>query len=102
MRRYFILVAAVLTFVSVEAGAQERDNTGVLGVWRGKEGDLPAVTLTVTDEGGPLAGAILFYLIRRDPGKEPTSSPGIPEPMLNLRMDGKSLNFEVSHRHAHP
>jgi hypothetical protein len=29
---------------------------------------LPALTMTISDEGGELTGAILFYLIRRDDG----------------------------------
>jgi hypothetical protein len=44
---------------------------------------------------------MLFYLIRRDEGKLPTSSPGIPEPLFNPQFDGKSLTFQLSHRHAH-
>jgi hypothetical protein len=65
---------------------------------------LPAVTLNITDEGGGLSGAVLFYLIKRSSTmSEPTTStPGIPEPLFNLRLDGESLVFEVSHRRAHP
>ncbi len=64
--------------------------------------DLPALVMTLSDEGGDLAGAILFYLIRRDEGKPPSANPGIPEPLLNLKFDGKTLDFRVSHRRAHP
>jgi hypothetical protein len=65
---------------------------------------LPAVTLNITDEGGGLSGAVLFYLIKRSSTmSEPTTStPGIPEPLFNPRVDGQSLVFEVSHRRAHP
>lgn len=74
----------------------------VVGVWRAEADGLPFVTLTITNEGGSLAGAVLFYLHRRDPGQPMTSSPGIPEPLINPKFDGQTLTFEVSHKHAHP
>jgi hypothetical protein len=72
------------------------------GVWRCQMEGLPAVTLTVTDEGGSLTGAVLFYLHRREPGQPVTATPGVPEPLFNPRFDGKTLTFQVSHRRAHP
>ena len=74
----------------------------VVGVWRAQMEGLPAMTLTVTDEGGSLTGAVLFYLHRRDPGKPETATPGVPEPLFNPKFDGKTLTFQVSHRRAHP
>lgn len=63
---------------------------------------LPVVTLTITNETGTLSGAVLFYLHRRDEGKPVTSTPGIPEPLFNLKFEGQILTFQVSHRRAHP
>jgi hypothetical protein len=77
-------------------------NAAILGVWRAQMDGLPAVTLTITDESGSLAGAVLFYLHRRDEGKPVTASPGVPEPLMNLIFDGQTLTFQVSHRRAHP
>jgi hypothetical protein len=75
----------------------------VVGVWRGDFEGLPWATITLTDEGGTLSGAILFYLHRREPGGRVTSStPSVPEPLLNPHFDGRVLSFAVSHRHAHP
>ena len=92
-----MLIAAI----AVAATANEKEaDAAILGIWRGKLDNLPAVTLNITEEAGLLQGAILFYLIRREEGK-PTSSPGIPEPLFNPRFDGKSLTFQLSHRHAH-
>jgi hypothetical protein len=76
--------------------------SAVTGVWRAQMDGLPALTMTISDEGGELTGAILFYLIRRDDGQPARSSPGSPEPMFNLKFDGKTLDFRVSHRRAHP
>lgn len=94
-------VVAVLASVFLQLPPQASENP-LLGVWRGSESALPAVTLNVTDEGGTLSGAILFYMIRRDPGKEPTASPGIPGPLLHPQIIGNTLTFEASHRLAHP
>ena len=80
---------------------EKQSDAAIIGIWRGELDNFPAVTLNITDEAGPLQGAILFYLIRRDEGKPPTSSPGIPEPLFHPRFDGKSLIFKLSHRHAH-
>jgi hypothetical protein len=79
------------------------DNTGLFtGVWRGKIDDLPGVTMVISDEGGDLTGAVLFYLIRRDEGQSPRSTPGDPEPMFHMKVNRDSLEFQVSHRRAHP
>ena len=84
--------------------AQTSGSERFVGVWSGKMELLPAVTLNITDEGGRLSGAVLFYLIKRSSTmSEPTTSTaGIPEPLFNPRVDGQSLVFEVSHRRAHP
>ncbi|HUH62969.1 MAG TPA: hypothetical protein VLZ50_08230 [Terracidiphilus sp.] len=80
--------------------AQDRD--AVAGVWRAQMDGLPAVTLNVTYETGSLNGAILFYLHLRHPGQPVTSSPGVPEPLIDPKFDGITLSFAVSHKRAHP
>ena len=104
MRRWilFLLGSALLFVVAgvVHATGSGR-NDAIVGIWRAEYDNLPAATLNITDEAGPLQGAMLFYLIRRDEGKPPTSSPGIPEPLFNPRFDGKKLTFQLSHKHAH-
>ena len=93
------LIALVLSWACLAIGANK--NAAVNGVWRAQMNGLPALVMTISDEGGDLTGAILFYLIRRDEGQPPHSSPGIPEPLFNLRFDGKALDFRVSHRRSH-
>ena len=102
MRCCIALLGGLLALVSVAGGKQPSDTPDFFGIWRANEGTLPSVVLHVTNEGGTLAGAIMFYLIRREAGKEPTASPGIPEPLLHPKIDGNNLSFEVSHRLAHP
>lgn len=73
------------------------------GVWRGQMDGMPGVNLILRNEGGALSGAIVFYLHTRKTVNDPyTSTAGIPEPIFNLHFDGKTLRFQVSHRHAHP
>jgi hypothetical protein len=76
----------------------------ITGVWRGQMDNLPAVTLTITDEGGKLSGAILFFLHVRATVNDPwTTKPATAaEPILDPVFDGKTLRFLVSHKRAHP
>lgn len=99
-----LLLATSLPFgQGGEVHAQHPDLSRLTGVWRAQLDNMPAFTLVVTDEGGELQGAILFYLIRRDkPGEPPTVTPGIPEPIFHPIFDGRTLRFQVSHRRAHP
>jgi len=103
MKRAMNLLLGFAMFMIATAGAatDKNVNASITGVWRGEFEKLPAVTLNITDEAGLLQGAVLFYLIRRNEGKPPTSSPGIPEPMFGPQFDGKRLTFKLSHRHAH-
>jgi hypothetical protein len=78
------------------------DNSLVTGVWRGKLHNLPGVTMVISDEGGSLSGAVLFYLVRRTNGGPPSSTLVDPEPMFNIKFTGNTVNFQISHRRAHP
>jgi hypothetical protein len=73
------------------------------GVWRGQFDNLPGVEMVISDEGGELTGAILFYLHTRPDEHSPwTSTPKPPAPMFNVKLDGSTLRFRVSHKGAHP
>jgi hypothetical protein len=100
------LVGIVVTFSQFALFGQVAPANGqaksIVGVWRAQMGGLPVVTLTITDEGSKLEGALLFYLLRRDDKGAAAASPGVPEPLLNPSFDGKVLTFQISHRRAHP
>ena len=107
MRSKAILVCIAMTMTATAGWTQassavSANIAAVEGVWRCDMHGLPAMTLTVTDEGGSLTGAVLFYLHRREPGKAETATPGVPEPLFNPKFDGNTLTFQVSHRRAHP
>jgi hypothetical protein len=90
---------ALLQNIKMEASA----NAPINGVWRGQMNGLPAVTLLVTDEGGSLVGGVQFYFQQQGNENSPwTVTPGLAEPMLNPKFDGKTLTFQISHRRAHP
>jgi hypothetical protein len=95
-----LIGAAIPSALYAQTSGTER----FVGVWRGEVGPLPAVMLNITDEGGGLSGAVLFYLIKQSNviSEPTTSTPGIPEPLFKPRLEGDTLVFEVSHRHAHP
>jgi len=96
-----ILSSSLLPIAMAFPQTDKADNAAIVGVWRGEMDELPVATLNITDEAGSLQGAMLFYLIRREEGKSPTTSPGIPEPLFSPQFNGKSLTFRISHRHAH-
>jgi len=96
-----LIGCALIVIASIVGATGKASNVAVVGIWRGELENLPAATLNITDEAGPLQGAMLFYLIRRNEGKPPSSSPGIPEPLFDPQFDGKRLTFQLSHRHAH-
>ena len=102
MTRFAMLSLTLIFTAACATAASPAENSAIMGVWKGQMEGLPAVTLTVEEEDGKLMGAVLFYLIRRNPSGPPTASPGIPEPLIAPRLDGKILNFKVSHKRAHP
>ena len=101
IKKVLVSFAVVAALATVVGAADKVRNPAIVGIWRGELDNLPAATLNITDEAGTLQGAMLFYLIRQDEGKPPTSSPGIPEPLFEPQFDGKILTFKLSHRHAH-
>ena len=111
MKVWMISLATALLLPTLsmrgQTGASSREGQNRVaqfaGVWRGQLDNLPGVDLVITDEVGQLHGAVLFYLhIRPDADSPYTSRPGLPEPMIDLKLDGQTLKFEISHRRAHP
>jgi hypothetical protein len=105
--RIIAFLSAALMLAPIAAAQSESnqpvDNKPILGVWRAQMDGQPAFTLVITGENGGLSGAILFYkLMREDENHIYIASPGVPEPILNPKFDGKVLTFQVSHRRAHP
>ena len=96
--------AIALGFGQAQGGPADPSATSAcVGVWRGEMDGMPAVILNITDESGSLSGAMLFYLHERKTVHDSwTSTPGLPEPIFNLKSSGQILQFDVSHKRAHP
>ena len=97
MTRVAMLSLAVLFTTANTLAGSPTKNSAIIGQWKGTMEGLPAVALVVEEDDGKLIGAILFYLIRRNPGAAPSASPGFPGPMIEPSFDGKTLSFKVSH-----
>jgi hypothetical protein len=94
-----LLLAATLAVPAATA------DSPIAGTWRGRMYDLPAVVLTVRDDGGKLSGSILFYFLHRNTEHDPwqvDTEHSIPLPLIDPKFDGKTLSFQVSHKEAHP
>jgi len=90
------------TLMAVPAAASD---SPIAGTWRGRIHDLPAVVLTVKDDGGKLSGTILFYFMHRNTEHDPwqvDTKRSIPLPLIDPTFDGKTIFFQVSHKEAHP
>jgi hypothetical protein len=98
------LISSLLLLVSsIACLAQPSANYApIVGVWKANQDSLPMMTLTVEDDKGKLTGAVLFFLLKRQPGAAETSTAGTPEPLIDPAFDGHTLSFKVSHSHAHP
>jgi hypothetical protein len=109
MRLRLLALALLMAFAQLPLLAQTANPSGTqdpskfVGVWRGQFDNLPGADLVIDNEGGSLHGAVVFYLHKRADTNSPfTATPGLPGPLLNLRAEGPTLRFELSHRLAHP
>ena len=87
----FVLFLAVTLGFGQSSNVQtsQPDLSRLTGVWRGQMDGMPAVTLVVTDEGGELQGAILFYLIEvSHRGAHPPGSLSDPPVSFRLTLTG--------------
>jgi hypothetical protein len=104
------LLLALITPISMQSQSTTaavapsgQDAAKFVGVWRGQFDGLPGVDIAISNEGGELTGAVLFYLhIRSDEHSPWTSKAGPPGPMFNMKIEGDTLHFRVSHKGAHP
>jgi hypothetical protein len=92
------MIRLIAVILGANFGLAAAQNSAVTGVWRGEIDGLPALTMTISDEGGGLSGAVPFYLIRYNEGQPPRASAGEPEPRFNMKWDGRVLVFQISHK----
>ncbi len=84
MKLKSILIGIAVVILSACAFVQNTKveastNAPINGAWRGQMNAQPTVTLLVTDEGGSLAGGVLFCFQQRANENSPwTVTPGLP------------------------
>ena len=96
-----LLITSAACLAEAPAGNASAQNAPIIGVWKANIDSLPMMTLTVEEDKGRLMGAVLFFLIRREPGAAETASAGAPEPLIDPTFEGRTLTFKVNRSHAH-
>ena len=66
----------------------------VAGTWQGKLDGVPAVTLTVKEDGAAWSGTIVFYKILDD-GSGPRVTGKDTSVLVKPKLEGKVLSFQV-------
>jgi hypothetical protein len=71
------------------------------GIWEGQTNGLPAIELRIQDSAGRPTGEIVFYFQERKSDGPWTVKSDHAVPMLNVKTEGKSMTFEVTHHKSH-
>jgi hypothetical protein len=86
------IVAASLLAASLAAYGQ----SSLSGKWHGTEKDLPIVDLTIEKNSSQATGAVVFYVIKRNPdGSDARVDGQALGPMENLNYEPKKLSFDM-------
>jgi hypothetical protein len=75
--------------------------TAVGGVWEGSQNDLPAVELTLKQDGERVSGTIGFYFQTRGEDGKWKLGPKSEGEVLDPKLDGNVLTFETPHYKKH-
>jgi biopolymer transport protein ExbD len=100
------LIALTLTVGATSAVADESGtipkNGSFAGTWKGTVNELPGIDLKIQQAGRNVSGDIVFYLQERQDVGTPWHVAGeTASPLLDARLDGKALTFEVQHHRCH-
>lgn len=93
-------VAAALLFQAAQnslRGTARTDARSLAGTWRGGWHNVPAVDVSVRDEGGgQLGGTARFYRLNRTESGFEAGERTEALPLINPNFDGETLSFRVS------
>ena len=88
-----LTLASVLLLVStVTSGQPAPAAHNWTGVWHVQETDKPGVVITLADDGGALAGTIVFDVWQRQSNEHLATEPRI---LVNPHLEGNTLAFQV-------
>jgi hypothetical protein len=71
------------------------------GIWQGQMNGLPGIELRIQDSAGRPTGEIVFYFQERKSDGPWTVKSDHAVPLLNVKTEGKSMTFEVTHHKSH-
>jgi hypothetical protein len=93
LRRYTVVL--LLTAASAVAHAQ----SSLLGKWRGMEGNVPNIDLTIEQNAGRPTGSAVFYMLKKDSEESAPRVEGrATGPMENLNYQPEKLSFDMHRR----
>lgn len=88
-------IVLLLVAGSVAAHAQ----SSLRGKWRGMEGNVPNVELTVEQNAGQATGSAVFYMLKKDHDDSAPHVEGkVTGPMENLNYQPGKLSFDMHRR----
>lgn len=76
-------------------------NSSFVGTWEGKVNDLPAVELSVREDGREVSGSIAFYFQTRGSDGKWRLGEKMTLPLLSPEIKGNVLTFETIHHKKH-
>jgi hypothetical protein len=94
MKKPFFAIACAAAMFASQAGAATATAGTWTGVWQGTLDGLPAVELTLADDGGEVGGTIVFHLILKKDGPPHVASTE-PHTLIRPRVEGDTLTFQV-------
>ena len=71
------------------------------GTWEGTENGLPAIELTIRDNGDGVTGSIGFYFQKRGADGKWHMGEKYTVPLLSPKIEGRVLTFETIHGKEH-
>ena len=96
----FLMVLACVQGASF--GTSDKPVSQFTGTWEGRTNGQPAVEITLTANGGRIAGTIAFYfqMLGKD-GKWHVEGQAFRQPLIAPHVDGNAVTFEVLHYQKH-
>ena len=95
--KYLQSISACLPFLlACATSAQSTGNSSWQGVWQSQLEGQPGVTLTLAEDGGQLAGTIVFYVVSRDGGTAHVIGSSVH--WVHPHIDGNTLSFQVKRK----
>jgi hypothetical protein len=80
-----------------EENLQKRSQESIIGIWKGKFEETPAVDIALKVESGKLLGTVTFYIVQ-DTVAAPEVKSTEPREILQPLFDGNALSFQVKRK----